>query len=258
MTGAAADCVLVEDHHATRVIRINRPHVKNAIDFDTAQRIEQAVDEFEQRRDLRVLILTGSHEVFCSGMDLNAFVRGERPSTAKRGFAGFVEMPTAKPTIAAVDGPAVGGGFEIALACDLIVAGETATFGLPEVRRGLVAGGGGLLRLPERVPLGRALQLALTGERISAAVAERWGLLNAVVPAGAALEEAIRLASLIAANGPLAVAASKQILRASSHWPPQDSFSNQRSISEPVRASQDAMEGARAFLERREPVWNGC
>ena len=240
--------LLVLDDGPLRVLTLNRPAVRNAIDLATAVAIEAAIDEYEARSDLRALIITGAGGTFCAGMDLKAFLRGERPSTPRRGFAGLVELPPSKPIIAAVEGQAVAGGFEIV---------ETAWFALPEVMRGLVAGGGGLLRLPQRMPFHRAVELALTGARLSAVDAERHGLVNRLTAPGQALAGARELAELVAANGPLAVAATKQILHESRHWPTADAFDLQRELSEPVRRSNDAQEGARAFLEKRAPVWNG-
>jgi len=249
--------LLVLDEGPLRVLTLNRPAVRNAIDLATAVAIEAAIDEYEVRSDLRALIITGAGGTFCAGMDLKAFLRGERPSTPRRGFAGLAELPPSKPIIAAVEGQAVAGGFEIVLACDMVVAAETAWFALPEVMRGLVAGGGGLLRLPQRMPFHRAVELALTGARLSAVDAERHGLVNRLTAPGQALAGARELAELVAANGPLAVAATKQILHESRHWPTAEAFDRQRELSEPVRRSNDAQEGARAFLEKRSPVWNG-
>lgn len=249
--------VLVRDVDAIRVVTLNRPHARNAIDFGTAVRIEAAVDEFERDAGLRALIITGAGSTFCAGMDLKAFLRGERPSTEGRGFAGVVERPPSKPLIAAVEGYALAGGFEIVLACDLVVASETARFALPEVKRGLVAAGGGLIRLPGRLPLHRAMELALTGRIIDAPTADRYGLINRLAPAGTALDVALELATEVTANGPLALAATKQILTESSRWSTDEAFDRQRSLSEPVRNSDDAREGARAFLEKRPARWRG-
>lgn len=252
-----SDPVLVTDDGPVRVITINRPHARNAVDLAVAEAIEQAIDSYEENPGLRAAVITGAEGTFCAGMDLKAFLRGERPSTPGRGFAGLVERPPAKPIIAAVEGYALAGGFEIVLACDLIVAAETAVFALPEVQRGLVAAGGGLLRLHHRLPYHLAMELAITGRRLGAADAHAHGLLNRLVPAGEALTAALGLAREVAANGPLAVTASKKIMTESSHWPPEEAFDRQRAISEPVRASEDAREGARAFTEKRAPVWQG-
>lgn len=250
----ASPAALVCDDGPVRIITLNRPRSRNAVDLAMAQAIHQALEEYDARPDLRCAILTATGTVFCAGMDLKAFLRGERPSTT-RGFAGLVEQPPRKPLIAAVNGPAVAGGFEIALACDLIVASESATFALPEVKRGLVAAGGGLLRLPGRLPYHLAMEVALTGEPISAATAQSLGLVNRVVPPEQVLASALDLARRIAGNGPLAVTATKSVLLQSPGWPQGEAFDRQRLITEPVRSSRDAREGARAFAEKREPVW---
>jgi enoyl-CoA hydratase len=249
--------VLVERADGVLTVTLNRPNVRNAIDAATARALAAAMDELDGAGELSVAVLTGAGGNFCAGMDLKAFLAGERPTAAGRGFAGFVERPPAKPVIAAVEGAAVAGGFEIALACDLIVAAENARFGLPEVRRGLVAAGGGLLRLPRHVPYHLAVEWALTGDYISSAAAHAAGLINHVAPPGEAFTHAIGLAGRIARNGPLAVAATKRILAESPDWPASEAFERQRQITEPVRGSQDAQEGARAFIERREPRWQG-
>ena len=189
-------------------------------------------------------------------MDLKAFLAGDRPTIPGRGFAGLVERPPRKPLIAAVEGYALAGGFEIVLACDLIVASEGAIFGLPEVKRGLVAAGGGLLRLPKRLPYHLAMEWALTGRTVSAREAYEVHLVNRLVPAGEALDAALALADEIMKNGPLAVCASKAIL-VSSIEDDARAFDRQRTVTEPVRASEDAREGALAFREKRTPVWRG-
>jgi enoyl-CoA hydratase len=188
-------------------------------------------------------------------MDLKAFVSGERPTYGDRGFAGIVERPPVTPLIAAVEGFALGGGCEIALACDLIVAAHDARFGIPEVKRSLVAAGGALLRLPRRVPSAIAMELALTGEPIGAERAHAVGLVNALAEPGSALDVALALADRIAANGPLALSATKRIL--SENWPEAEFWARQREIARPVFASEDAREAARAFAEKRAPVWSG-
>jgi enoyl-CoA hydratase len=255
MTGTPK--VLAEREQGVLTITISRPEVRNAIDAETAHGLAAALEELDGDPGLTAAVLTGAGGTFCSGMDLKAFLAGERPSTEGRGFAGIVERPPAKPVIAAVEGAAVAGGFEVALACDILVAAENARFGLPEVKRGLVAAGGGLLRLPRRVPYHLAMEWALTGEYISAARAAAVGLVNRVVSPGTAAAEAAELARAIAANGPLAVAATKRIIVESADWPAAEQFARQREISEPVRASQDAREGALAFREKRPPRWQG-
>ncbi|HJX45133.1 MAG TPA: crotonase/enoyl-CoA hydratase family protein [Geodermatophilus sp.] len=249
--------VRVERDGAVLVVTIDRPQAKNAINTATAEGIGAAMEQLDTDDSLFVGVLTGAGGVFSAGMDLKAFLAGEKPHVPGRGFAGLVERPPAKPLIAAVEGPALAGGFEIALACDLIVAGEGASFGLPEVRRGLLAGGGGLLRLPRKAGLPRATEWALTGDRISAADAYAAGVVNRLVPAGQALEAALELALQIAGNGPLAVQGTKRILSEGQSWPAEEAFARQWEVYAPIRASEDAKEGARAFTEKRAPVWRG-
>jgi enoyl-CoA hydratase len=249
--------VLVDEHPGVLVIRINRPEAKNAVTLEVSLRIAAALDDLDSRPDLAVGVVTGSGGTFCAGMDLKAFLRGERPSLPGRGFAGITEAPTAKPVIAAVEGYALAGGCEIVLACDMVVAGRGARFGIPEVKRGLVAAAGGLLRLPERIPPAVAMELALTGDFLEAERAHALGMVNQVVDDGAALDAALALARRIAANGPLATAASKRIIRESPGWPVEERFARQRTIIEPVLTSEDAQEGARAFAEKRRPNWRG-
>lgn len=241
---------------STLVITIDRPAVRNAIDRATAHAIAGALDELDGDRTLRVGILTGAGGIFSSGMDLKAFsATGERPQVEGRGLAGLTEAVPAKPLIAAVEGHALAGGCEIALACDLLIAGESATFGLPEVRRGLIAGSGGLLRLTERVPTSVAMEYALTGRAMGAAEAGRWGLVNEVVPDGQALEVARRLAAEIAANSPIAVRATVQVMRESRRWTAEAVWPRMHAVLQAVLAEPDAAEGARAFVEKRPPRW---
>jgi enoyl-CoA hydratase len=249
--------VLVTESAGVQIVTINRPHVRNAINHATAVDIAAAMDELDERDDLVAGVITGAGTSFCAGMDLKAFLDGERPSTPERGFAGIVEKPPTKPLIAAVNGPAIAGGFEIVLACDLIVAAEDAVFGMPEVKRGLVAAAGGLLRLPRRIPYHLAMEWALTGEYVTAKRAYEVALVNRLVAADAVLAEATALAASIAANGPLALRATKRIIVESQDWDRDEEFIRQGAISEPVRASDDAKEGARAFKEKRPPVWQG-
>jgi enoyl-CoA hydratase len=190
-------------------------------------------------------------------MDLKAFIAGERPHVGDRGFAGIVQRPPRKPMIAAVEGWALAGGFEVALACDVIVAARDARFGIPEVKRGLVAAGGALLRLPRRIPYHLAMELALTGDPIGAERAHAIGIVSRLAEPGEALADARELAATIARNGPLALDASKQIVAAAGDWPAAEAWEHQAAIAGPVLASEDAREGARAFAEKREPVWRG-
>jgi enoyl-CoA hydratase len=252
-----SDSVLTDVVEGVLVVTINRPAARNAIDTDTAIAIGAAMERLDSDSALVSAIVTGAGGTFCAGMDLKAFLAGERPSIPGRGFAGIVEQPPAKPVIAAVEGYAIAGGFEIALACDMIVAADDARFGLPEVKRGLVAAGGGLMRLPRRVPYHVAMEWALTGEMISAARAYEVSLVNRLASSGAALATALDLARSIAANGPLAVAATKRIVIEAQEWSAAEMFDKQREISEPVRSSADATEGATAFKEKRAPRWRG-
>ncbi|ASR39311.1 enoyl-CoA hydratase [Prauserella marina] len=249
--------VLTERIDGVLVVTINRPEARNAINTEAAEGIAAAMSELDADDDLVAGVVTGAGSTFCAGMDLKAFLAGERPSVRERGFAGIVRQPPVKPLIAAVEGHAIAGGFEVVLACDLIVAADNAVFGLPEVRRGLVAAGGGLLRLRERVPYHLAVEWALTGEFVSAAVAAEVHLVNRLTKPGAAKETAIELARLIARNGPLAVRASKAIITASRDWAADEAFTKQDEFAEPVRSSADAREGALAFKEKRAPVWRG-
>ncbi|MGI5158977.1 crotonase/enoyl-CoA hydratase family protein [Microbispora sp. CA-102843] len=249
--------VLVERSGGVQIITINRPKAKNALNAAVAQGIADAVDEMDASDELRVGVLTGAGGTFSAGMDLKAFLRGERPSIEGRGLAGIAMTPPRKPLIAAVEGWALAGGFELLLACDLVVAGETARFGVPEVSRSLVAAAGGALLLPSRVPFVVAMEMLLTGEPITAQRAFEVGLVNRVVPAGGALAGALELAEKIAANGPLGVAATKKIVRSSPDWSIAEGWERQDQIIEPVFASEDAKEGATAFAEKRPPVWRG-
>ncbi len=249
--------VLTESRGSVSIITINRPHQRNAINQAVASQLAAALDELDADPQLAVGILTGAGGTFSAGFDLKAFARGERATVPGRGFAGLVEAPPVKPLIAAVEGWALGGGFEMALTCDLVVAAQGARFGLPEVRRGLAARGGGAFRLPQRLPYAVAMEAILTGEPLDAARAERFGLVNRVTADSEALAGALVLAELIAANAPLAVAASKRVVRESGDWPADAAFDRQREHFEPVFASADAQEGAAAFRERRAPVWTG-
>ena len=239
------------------VITLCRPAMRNAIDRATSQALADAMDRLDSDDTVTVGILTGEGGHFCSGMDLKAFVKGERIELPGRGLGGIIETPPKKPVIAAVEGFALAGGFEIALACDLIVAADNAQFGLPEVKRGLMAGSGGLLRLPQRIPRQIAMQYALTGDLMSAAQARQWGLVNLLTLPGEALGEAKTLAHKIAANAPLAVSVSKQVVSDSLHWPTDERWHRQNALLEIIIHSNDAKEGATAFSEKRPPLWTG-
>jgi enoyl-CoA hydratase len=255
--GGAESRVLRERRGPVLVLTINRPTVRNALDFETAAALAAGIDELDSDDRLRVAILTGSGGYFSSGMDLDAFQRGDVPYVADRGIFGVVNRPPSKPLIAAVEGGALAGGFELMLACDMVVAADDARLGIPEVRRGLLAASGALLRLPSIIPLPVANEMAMTGEPVGAVRAAELGLVNRVVAHGKALATALELADSVAANAPLAVAASKRILRETSSWDPEEAWSRQGEIAGPVLTSEDAREGARAFSERRDPRWRG-
>ena len=252
-----AQVVLVERRDGVLVVTIDRPEVKNAVDAAVARGIADAVDELDRDDDLRVGVLTGAGGSFCTGMDLKAFLAGESPSVEGRGFGGLTVRPPRKPLIAAVEGWAVAGGFELVLACDLVVAGRGARLGVPEVKRGLVAAAGAAMLLTERVPYAVALELLLTGETIEAHRAHELGLVNRVVEDGTALDAALELAATIAANGPLAVALTKQVARSARDWTTEEGWRRQEELVRPVFTSEDAIEGATAFAEKRPPVWKG-
>ncbi|WP_448415696.1 crotonase/enoyl-CoA hydratase family protein [Mycolicibacterium sp. XJ1819] len=238
-------------------LTIDRPAQRNAMTKRAAEQIAAALTELDEDPELIVAVLTGSGGTFCAGMDLKRFAAGELPRVEGRGFGGLTEAPPAKPLIAAVEGWALGGGFELVLACDMVVAGRGARFGLPEVKRGLLARGGGAVRLPRRLPRAVALRLLLTGDPIDALTAHQFGLVNEVVDDGQALGTAHDLAQVIAANAPLAVRAAKRLVVESEDWPADELFSRQTPIADPVFASADAAEGAAAFAEKRAAVWTG-
>jgi enoyl-CoA hydratase len=249
--------VRVEAAGDVLVVTIDRPEARNAVNLAVAEGIAAAMDTLDGDASLRAGILTGAGGTFSAGMDLKAFVAGERPFVGDRGFAGITQRPPRKPLIAAVEGWALAGGFEIALACDLIVASREARFGIPEVKRGLVAAAGALLRLPRRIPYHLAMELALTGEPIGAERASALGIVSRLTEPGAALDGARELAALIARNGPLAIDASKRIVSSAAEWGEAEGWQRQGEISGPVFASEDAREGATAFAEKRDPVWKG-
>ncbi|WP_198165463.1 crotonase/enoyl-CoA hydratase family protein [Nocardia fusca] len=244
-----------EEAGGVLTITLFRPEAKNAMTHSAAEQIAAAVDELDRREDLVVGIITGGGGTFCSGMDLKDFVRGSLPVVPGRGFAGVTERPPSKPFIAAVEGWALAGGCELALAADIVVAARTARFGLPEVKRGLVAAAGGLLRLPSAVGYSRAMLMALTGDPVTAEDAARDGLVTVLTQEGQALPEAMSIAQRIAGNGPLAVRATKQVMAARLGID-SAAFRAQRVITDPVITSRDATEGARAFAEKRAPAWS--
>jgi enoyl-CoA hydratase len=253
-----SDLVQIQVTDGIQVMTINRPQARNAIDLDTAQAMAAALDQLDARDDVRIGILTGAGNTFCAGMDLKAFAKtGKRSSVPGRGFAGLNEAPPAKPLIAAVEGYALAGGCEMALACDLIVAARDARFGLPEVKRGLVAGSGGMLRLPRRLPYHIAMELILTGDMFEAQRAHAFGLVNRLTDPGQALEGALQLARAISENGPLAVRTAKRVVAESGTWDPAEMFQRQAPLVAHIFTSADAREGATAFAEKRKPVWQG-
>ena len=249
--------VLVDVAAGVMTVTLNRPEAKNAANRALAEGVAAAMDELDGNDEIRVAVITGAGGTFCSGMDLKAYLSGELPVVKGRGFAGLTEKPPRKPLIAAVEGYALAGGLEVAISCDLIVAAENAKFGIPEVKRGLAAAAGGLVNLPRQIPSGLAMELALTGDFIDARRAYEIGLVNRVVDAGSALDAALELAARISANGPLAVAISKQVITESSDWSRGELWEKQQALVMPVFVSEDAREGATAFAEKRAPEWKG-
>jgi enoyl-CoA hydratase len=249
--------VLTERRDGVLLITLNRPDARNAVNGALAQGVAAALDDLDASDDVSVGVLTGAGKGFSSGMDLKAFTTGERPWVGDRGFAGITQRAAEKPLIAAIEGFAVAGGFEIALSCDLIVAARDARIGIPKAKRGLVAAAGALIRLPKRIPYHVAMELALTGDPISAERAHELGIVNRVTEPGGAVDAALELAAEIARNGPLALAASKKIVASALDWDEAEAWQKQGELSGPVFASEDAREGAIAFAEKRDPVWKG-
>lgn len=251
--------VLFEVANGVATVTLNRPEQRNAVNPAVCDALRAAFDQVEADPDVRAAVLTGAGALFCAGMDLKAFAQGAGESIlfGQYGFGGFVKRPRSKPVIAAVEGAAIAGGFEMMLACDMVVAGTSAQFALPEVRIGLIAGAGGAVRLPVSVPRVRANEILLTGKPFSAQDAAAWGLINRVAPDGSALDLAHRIAVDIATNAPLAVRHTLALAQAAhaandaAHWP-----ANDRIIAE-ISRTADAVEGARAFIEKRAPVWQG-
>ena len=248
--------VLTEVRDGVLIVTLNRPEAKNAATKLLSELVAAAMDELDGNDELRVGIITGAGGTFCSGMDLKGFLRGETPFVAGRGFAGLTEAPPKKPLIAAVNGYALAGGFEIMLACDLVVANKDAKFGIPEAKRGLAAAAGGLVRLPRQITPRLAMELALTGDMMTAGRAYEMGLINRVTE-GDALDGALELAAAITANGPLAVARSKQIIVESREWAEADMWKKQSETLGNLFMTEDAREGAAAFAEKRKPNWKG-
>lgn len=245
----------IRDH--LLLIKIDRPHRRNAFDGATARAMEAAIDKFEEEDEWRCAIITGSPEAFSSGQDLIAAAHGDMGVSKKRGGFGIMAQPPSKPIIAAIEGPALAGGLELALTCDLIVCSRASIMGIPEAARSLVAVGGGLFRLPKRIPYHLAMELALTGKAWSAERMAELGLVNKLAEPGDALNAAIELAEEVLAAGPLATKASKQIVQRAYDWQDAEGWEKQMEFAGPVMRSQDLQEGLKAFAEKRDPVWKG-
>ena len=253
-----ASTVLVEVRGNVQIMTLSNPEARNAATLEMAEAMAAALDELDRNPALQVGIITGAGGTFCAGMDLKGFLQGKRPSIAGRGFCGLTQKPPHKPLIAAVEGYALAGGFELVLACDLIVAARTAKFGLPEVKRGLIAAAGGMFRIVDQLPRKIAMELLVTGDPISAEDAARWGLINQVVPDGTELVAALALAEKITANAPLAVQASKRVAAGIDDGvitAEQDAWKRSNREMRTVFRSEDAMEGPLAFAQKRAPVW---
>jgi enoyl-CoA hydratase len=251
------ELVLVDRHDGVLTMTINRAAQKNAVNREVAEQLGAALDLLDGDPELWAGVLTGAAGTFSAGMDLKAFISGELPVLPGRGLGGLTRARVKKPLIAAVEGWALGGGFELALACDLIVAAEDAQFGFPEVSRGLVAGEGGVIRLPHRLPYHVAMRVLLTGEPLPAAVAKQHGLVNELTAPGEALPAARELAGRVGRNAPLALAAVKEVLRATEGLDDAAAFERQDELISGLMSSEDVREGATAFAEKREPVWRG-
>ncbi len=251
-----AQSVLTSMEDGILTIRLNRPADSNAVNESLAKGVSAALDLLDGEPGLRVGVITGNGPGFCSGMDLKAFLRGDNPTT-ERGFAGIVRKPANKPLIAAIEGFALAGGLEVALSCDLIVAARGARMGVPEVKRGLVAAAGGLMRLRRRIPYHAAMYLAITGKAITAERAYELGLVNELCDAGQAMACAMALARVIVRNAPLAVQASKEIVQQALDLNEAAGWELQDRLGFPPLYTDDAKEGARAFVEKRDPVWQG-
>jgi enoyl-CoA hydratase len=253
----SSEPVLTERRGSVLLITLNRPEVRNAVNAALAAGVAGSLEELDGDDGLAVGVLTGAGGFFSAGMDLGAFVKGESPWFGDRGFAGIAQRASRKPLIAAIEGFALAGGLEVALACDLIVAAKGARLGIPEAKRSLVAAGGALLRLPRRMPYHVVMELALTGDPLPAERFYELGLVNRLSEPGGAVEGALELAGSVAKNGPLALAASKRILQEQFDWSSAEMWEKQGAISGPVMVSEDAREGASAFKEKRDPVWRG-
>jgi enoyl-CoA hydratase/carnithine racemase len=249
--------VELERRGSIALVTLNRPEARNAVSPEVSRTMATLLDEIEVDPELRAVVVTGRGDVFCAGADLKVVAEGRANDIAKGkgSFAGIVTRNFPKPLIAAVNGPALAGGFEVVLACDLVVAADTARFGIPEVKRGLMAAAGGLIRLPKRVPLAIALELAMTGDPIDAQRALQLGLVNRVVAADRVVDEAIALAERIGENSPVAVRSSRQLVREAAELSEEEGWKRTLELMAPVFESGDAIEGATAFAEKRPPVW---
>jgi acetyl-CoA C-acetyltransferase len=250
--------VLTETIGHVLVVTLNRSERRNAIDYNMACSLEAAWDRLDADDNLRVAVLTGAAGYFSAGADLKAAAAGAPPArTERRGHFGTIQNPPAKPVLAAVEGDALGGGCELALACDLIIASEASHFGLPECRRGVLAAGGGAIRLPNRIARNVAMEMAITGQPQSAVRLFALGMVNRLCAPGTALATALTLADCIAANAPLAVAAAKLMVATASNAGEAEAWRAQQPVWEKLRASADYREGIAAFAERRPPHWQG-
>jgi enoyl-CoA hydratase len=257
MVMARGPKVLTQRQGHVLLVTINRPHVKNAIDLDTATAINDAMDVLDGTDDLFAGIITGAGRTFCAGADLRDLVPPDDARTPPRGGFGVMKRPPRKPLVAAVEGVAVGGGLELCLSCDLVVAARDARMGLPEVRHNLLALGGGLFRLPRRIPYHIAMEVALSGDLRSAEFFAQHGLVNRVVDPGEAVRGAAQLLEKCISNGPTALAATKEIIFESADWPEAEAWHKQMALAAPALRSEDRAEGVRAFTEKRTPVWVG-
>ncbi len=252
---------VVESEKRDRVgiITLNRPEARNAMNQELARAIEATLDEFEADDAIAVVIITGNGTTFCAGADLKQVAQGKggELQTKRGGFGGVVNRTFPKPIIAAVNGPALAGGFELVLACDLVVAADHAKFGLPEVKRGLFAAAGGLIRLPKRIPLALATELAITGDPIEASRAMQVGLVNRVVPGDQVIDTALELAGRIASNGPFAVRNTLKMVHEAPDLDEAAAWRRNYELAIEVFTSKDSIEGATAFAEKREPKWTG-
>jgi crotonobetainyl-CoA hydratase len=264
----AEPAALYEVRGRVAIITLNRPNALNAVNAELSTAVGEGLEAAVADPDVRAIVITGTGRAFCAGADLKELAQGKSihaDGHSEWGFAGLIQHWVDKPVIAAVNGFAMGGGTEIALACDLAVAADTAKFGLPEVKRGLYAAAGGVIRLQRQIPMKRALELVLTGEGIDADTAAAWGLINRVVPAGTELDTALGLANVIAANAPLAVQISKQMVHRTwsgasewnAAWSGEDPWTANDEALTAVFTSNDALEGPMAFAEKREPRWSG-